>query len=132
MITNSDNGTIEDPFDVVKNELQKIKGSISDIKGMLLVDEDGMTVVSVMDNEEHEEIWAAAGTQMIEIAENLINDLKWDEIEQCIIKTKEKLFVIQKCNPNLLLICEGSTKANLAMLFMQLKRINRVVQKSLG
>ena len=79
MIANGENGGMEDPFEVVKKELQRIKGSISEIKGMLLVDEDGMSVVSVMNKEEHEEVWATAAAQMIEIGDGLVNDLKWEE-----------------------------------------------------
>lgn len=121
-----------DPFEAVREELDKIKEIVSEIEGLLLIDEDGMTILSLMQNENEEESWAGIASQINSMGEGLVDDLNLGNYDQFMVKTNEYYFIIQKCTREILLICKATLKAKLALLFMQLKRINRVVQKNLG
>lgn len=116
----------------IQKLLKTLSNNTPDLEGAALIDNDGLMISSAMGADLDEDSVAAMSAALLGIAERIVGELNRGTFEMVMLKGDDGYVVMTRCGPDAVLACLTASKAKLGLVFLDLSRTARELQRLLG
>lgn len=93
-------------------------------EGSAIVSRDGLLISSFLSGGVDAETFAAMSATMVGAAETAVSELKKGSMERVIVESRDSKIIATGAGPSALLVVMASSKANLGLVLMEMKKFS--------
>ena len=111
--------------------LKELQSSSGDIEASAVVSEDGLIIASLLPQDVEEDQVAAMSAAMISMGTRIVSELSRGHLEQLFVRGSEGYVVAVNAGPNAVLLSLARRQAKLGLIFLDISRAAKTIEKIL-